>query len=360
MILGYTYNRWWGCTKKDQTCLNCYAETWSSRFGRAAWGPKADRVILSDQTRHAPHRWQREAAQAGEVRLVFCGSMMDVLEPRSDLDAEREALWELIGETPNLIWLLLTKRPEQCLLLLPPEWVYCGQWPPNVWMGTSAGTQDGLALRWPFLADVPAPVHFLSLEPLIAPVSFHGMQPLAPAHVQRLLRAEYDADQAAEHAAYYQELLCAQRRGPPHDPAKIWMIVGGESGPHARPMHPAWVRTLHDEAHASGMPFFFKQWGEWLPDSQCQRISPRHANARFGTLGSDGQWRPDEYSALFPMPDPECVYALGKQAAGRMLDGQIHHDHPAALYAYERTLARKNQGSVLQSSHSDSADAGGS
>ena len=108
----HTFNPWWGCTRVSAACVHCYAETWSKRLGKKLWGPKAPRRFLSDAYWMEPIKWNREAKQQGHRARVFCASMADVFEARSDLNASRERLWKLIEETPQLDWLLLTKRPE--------------------------------------------------------------------------------------------------------------------------------------------------------------------------------------------------------------------------------------------------------
>ena len=149
----------------------------------------------------------------GEHARVFCASMSDVFEDREDLIPHRQRLFRLIDETPSLDWLLLTKRPENIKRLAPK----LGQ--PNVWLGTSAEDQKRWDLRVPILLEIPAVVHFVSAEPLLAPISMN-------------------------------ELLYPE-----------WLIVGGESGPHARPMRVEWARSLRDQALAAGVAFHFKQWG---------------------------------------------------------------------------------------------------
>jgi protein gp37 len=140
--------------------------------------------------------------------------MADVFERRESLDPHRERLWKVIELTPDLIWLLLTKRTEQMPIMAP----WKKQWPPNVWAGTTVESQKWADLRIPRLIQVPAPVRFLSVEPLLGPVT------IAP------WKDQVD-----------------------------WAIVGCESGPHARPMNLDWVRALRDECKEAGIAFFFKQ-----------------------------------------------------------------------------------------------------
>jgi protein gp37 len=293
---------------------------------------------VSEQTQNAPLKWQRQAAKSRQVRLVFCGSMKDVLEPRPELDQHRQAIWHMIDQTPNLIWLLLTKRPEQFQALLPPRWL-AGDWPQNAWIGLSAGTQTGLAFRWPWLASIPAPVVFLSLEPIIGPMSFAQLPEtvLDIKQAQKFLRAEYNAQEAIVHANRYAALVQAGMPGLHDVSGEIWTIIGGESGPKARPLHPSWVRTIRDEMADVGY-VFFKQWGTWLPKTQ---VTDREMTRRvpFGALTQSGEFFPGTSTWNGTQEDPDhdrdvTVYHVGKEKAGRLLDGQEYLDHPVELYRY--------------------------
>jgi len=148
--------------------------------------------------------------------------MADVFEDRLDLDEPRARLFRLIAETPELDWLLLTKRPENMLRLAPTSWV--PSWPANVWAGTTVEDQRRADERIPELARVPAVVRFLSCEPLLEPVDLGQLS---------AFRAE----------------------------AIDWVICGGESGPGARLMEPAWALLLARQCEHYGAHFFFKQWG---------------------------------------------------------------------------------------------------
>src|SRR5437763_8963468 len=216
VIPGYTFNIAWGCQRVSEGCKHCYADALSSRYGYDLWGPKAPRRVLSPSYWVAPLSWNREALAQGHKRLVFCSSMADVFEDHPIINQEREKLWPLIRRTPSLVWLLLTKRPENVLPMVPSNWV----WPSNVWVGTSVENQKRADERIPALLRIPVGVRFLSCEPLLSPLDL---------------------------SAYLSDLQ--------------WVIVGGESGPRARPMNPAWPRSLRDQCSAARVPFFFKQWG---------------------------------------------------------------------------------------------------
>lgn len=218
-----THNEWLGCTKKSEECLFCYAEElMDTRFGRVQWGPKGTRSLTSRTNRRKPLGWNREAAELGIRYRVFCSSLSDVFEDREELVPWRTNLFNTIRATPNLDWLLLTKRPECIPAMLPADW---GAGWDHVWLGTSAGTQRRWDERVPLLRSVPAAVHFVSMEPMIGPI-----------HTAPMLD-QFGMD---------------------------WIIVGGESGRYARPMSLDWVRAVRAECDARAIPFFFKQKGTHL------------------------------------------------------------------------------------------------
>ena len=255
----HTFNPWWGCDRVSPACKHCYADTWSRRVGYDIWGRDEPRRTLSDAYWRQPVAWDREAASDGVRRRVFCASMADVFEDRRDLDPLRERLWDLIGRTPNLDWLLLTKRPQVVGRLVP----WADDWPHNVWLGTTVENQRWANRRLPELTAHPANVRFLSCEPLLGPI---------------------DLDPWLQGVG--------------------WVIVGGESGGNARPMNPQWAESLRDQCGAAGIPFHFKQWGNWMP------AVDGHINGFRSRLlrGSDG--------AAIPMVN------VGKKQAGRLLAGR--------------------------------------
>jgi protein gp37 len=198
------------------------------RWGKVQWGPQGERKRTSDANWQEPLRWQRKAAadSVNPRRRVFCSSLADIFEHRTEdfdgdlLDTWRTDLWALIRQTPNLDWLLLTKRPQNIVEMTPAAWRTAGRWPHNVWLGTSVESQEYADKRIPELLHVGEMQNFLSIEPLLGPIDI-----------------------------------------TPWIGALQWVIVGGESGPNARPMQPEWVRSLCDQCTTAGVPFFFKQWG---------------------------------------------------------------------------------------------------
>lgn len=245
----HTFNPWRGCTHVSPGCEHCYAEALSKRNPAqlGTWGAGGTRVIASESYWRQPERWNRAAEKAGERHRVFCASLADAFEDRPELWAPRARLGRIIEATPHLDWLLLTKRPENVRRLLlaaaaTRDWVK-GAWPPNVWLGTTVEDQRRVIERIPVLLDTPAVVRFLSCEPLLGSVDLEPW----------LWTAHEVVERDASHRPTVQERHWSG--------AIDWMIVGGESGPKARPMDLAWARSLVEQCRAAGVPVFCKQMG---------------------------------------------------------------------------------------------------
>jgi len=227
---GYTFNPWIGCTKVSDGCKFCYAETMmDKRYGKVKWGPTGERVRTSDSNWAKPLAWDRKALAEGRRYRVFCASLADVFEDNPQVNPWRYDLFALIAKTPMLDWLLLTKRPENVNDMVPGQWRNVNRWPENVWIGTSVENQAMADKRIPELIKVPAQVRFLSCEPLLGPVDL---------------------------ATWFWSAMTDD-----HKCAISWAIVGGESGPKARPMDPDWARSLRGQCALAGVAFHFKQWG---------------------------------------------------------------------------------------------------
>jgi len=218
----HTFNPWWGCSKVGPGCANCYAEKIAGRLRPAAeWRSGGRRVANSEMYWLEPLKWQGRCAARGIRERVFCGSMCDVFEDGVDVGDLREEVFRLVGQTPNLDWLLLTKRPQNALRDRP----FLSSWPSNAWLGASASTQGDLERMVPPLLDTPVAVRFLSLEPLLGPINLQSAYPYALSPMQ------------------------------PID----WVIVGAESGPRRRPCHREWVLDIRDQCAEAGVPLFVKQ-----------------------------------------------------------------------------------------------------
>lgn len=297
----HTFNPWEGCTKVSPGCAHCYAEARNLRFsGGENWGPGAPRRRTSAAYWKQPLKWNGEAAEfllknpmAPRPR-VFCASLADWLDDEVPIEWLIDLL-DLIRSTPNLDWLLLTKRPENFrervgnwgpakASMALQGWVYDwfhGNPPANVWIGTTVEDQQRADERIPDLLKIPARVRFLSCEPLLGPVNLDLHE--------RFLRYAAIVD---------------------------WVICGGESGKGARPMHPDWARSLRDQCAAACVSFFFKQWGEWVPDHRYT------AKGEHSLVSSGRHWTAAEMTKT------------GKLTAGRMLDGKEHSafPHPATCH----------------------------
>jgi protein gp37 len=241
-------------------------------MGHQLWGTAAPRRFFGDAHWREPLKWNEEAGLARTRERVFCASMADVFERRSDLNAERIRLWRLIEATPNLDWLLLTKRPQNIERLVP----WRNDWPTNVWLGTSVENQTLAEKRLPFLLKNAAAVRFLSCEPLL------GQLNLRPWFNKRGLH--------------------------PID----WIIAGGESGGHSRPMHPDWVVGLLNQCEDFDVPFHFKQWGNWVPAELTDEMTKVQ-------LLSFVNERPVEMARV------------AKKLAGRKIEGREWNEWPKPL-----------------------------
>ncbi len=221
----HTFNAWWGCIEDGPECDNCYARTFAKRTGHNVWG-LGDRRFFGDVHWKEPLLWNVAAEKAGIRRRVFCGSMMDIGEWRSDpvgerMNVERQKLWYLIQRTPWLDYLLLSKRPQNFHRVLPEPWL--DMMPRNVWLGTTAGTLDGWEKRVKYLRKLMPVVRFVSVEPQLETLGS-------------------SVDLSGIH----------------------WVIQGGESGGGARFFDLGWARTLRDQCAASGVAYFLKQLGSEL------------------------------------------------------------------------------------------------
>jgi len=343
----HTFNPWYGCAAVSPACDGCYAKALvEGRMG----GDFATRVRTSPGNWRQPIVWNRKATEAGQRRRVFGPSLGD------PWDNAVEAPWladylALIRATPQLDWLLLTKRPQLIRRRLeavreatPGEvgWMV-GAWlagdpPPNVWLGVTVENQAEADWRIPLLLGMPARRRFLSCEPLLGPVALHGWLPGDSGCQEcddgeglafpRCTRTDIPRD---EQCPLNREVVTCRDIGP-HDadgcPAAVdctretidWIIAGGESGPGARPSHPDWHRSLREQCAAAGVPFFFKQWGEWLPTDQPGANDLISRERRY--LDAAGQ-------ECHGSAAHTVVHRVGKRAARGMLDGREHHAVPA-------------------------------
>lgn len=351
----HTFNPWEGCQKAGPGCDHCYAEARNARFGGGTasnWGPGAPRRRTSAANWAKPLQWNAQAAafmaQHGRRQRVFCASLADVFDNAVD-PQWRADLFELIAATPNLDWLLLTKRIGNVhrMIDLTMDAIdhrqECGAteivrspWPwPNVWIGATIVNQEEADRDIPRLLEVPARVRFLSMEPLLGSVNLrsipHGdgeLDALKPCTWEEAIDLWRDTSESwvEDFEDWYGVILSDGLTGPCH--AGIdWVIVGGESGPGARPMHPDWARSLRDECEAAGVPFLFKQWGHW-------QIASR-ANGHYDSdmASNSAVWLDHDGTTAKPsslgMTNAYAMAPVGKKAAGRLLDGRTWDGVPA-------------------------------
>lgn len=344
----HTFNPWSGCTKVAEGCKFCYAEVnYSVKMRGVKWGPNGNRVLASDAMWKEPLKWNRQAEKAGERRRVFCASLADVFEDwqRPILDAKgnrplvcrhcgeirphdatgccrfslnnyatmndcRRRLFALIDATPSLDWLLLTKRPEN-VRRMTPDYSYhacvTGDCPhefqrecdadtskgyrDNVWLGTSIATQADADKNIPELLKCRdlSPVLFVSAEPLIEEVDLFidGLCCLdCPACI----------DGTPDYETNVVECRQCDCTGKSDEAGIDWLIIGGESGRHARPCDVAWIRSLKQQAKAAGVACFIKQLGAKPYDTLP--TEPYHCNDPKG--GDWESWDTDLRVREFP------------------------------------------------------------
>ena len=341
----HTFNPWEGCQKTGPGCDHCYAELRNARFGGGVavnFGPGAPRRRTSAANWALPKRWNAQAdafsAQHGRRQRVFCASLADVFDNAVD-PQWRADLFELIRATPNLDWLLLTKRIGNAEAMIRAALAHMdigysvpfAAWPwPNVWVGATVVNQEEADRDIPKLLAVPAAKRFLSMEPLLGPVQLDTI---------------YNTD-FGEGQPYLHPLIGRVSDGHGDScsaPSIDWVIVGGESGPGARRMHPDWARNLRDQCETAGVPFLFKQWGEfnfsqitlnedrphicaidpagedWAVSVNNGKVSHLGPQAGIWTLDIDG----------LPIPGLVEWHCVGKKAAGRLLDGRTWDGFPS-------------------------------
>lgn len=312
----HTWNPWIGCSKVSPACDGCYAEAMmDKRYHRVEWGAPGQgagtRSRTSKSTWDAPLKWQRQAVKDGTRPFVFCASLADVFDNQVPAEWRADA-FGVMRKTPNLVYLLLTKRPQNIIKLAEAA----GGLPANAAIGTTVEDQkradmNVTALLYAKKITKPA-FTFLSCEPLLGPIDLTK------------IIGGYG------HPTWLNGLT-GRAEGPPNGsvggngpsyfgPKLDWVITGGETdqGDHkARPTHIEWFRALRDQCAAAGVPFHHKQNGEWMP-----------------LQANDGEWPTDKpgfcriTTAGDRADDGWPMQKVGKKFAGRMLDGVTHDAFP--------------------------------
>lgn len=261
----HTQNFWIGCTPVSPACDHCYAQTLSERYGWAEWGAGKPRHRTSPANWQKPLAWNRKAAKLGIRYRVFANSLSDFFDAEVP-DAWRDDAMKVIEATPNLDWLLLTKRPKVARDCFKRR----GSVPANAWIGTTVENQPMAEARIPELLQIPARVHFLSMEPLLGPVDLAHIQVTSPDEhtVFRTINALTGGRGHGSKFGYTDAIDCpGQRIG--------WVIVGGESGKGWRKIDTSSVRSLRDQCQAAGVPFLFKQWAGLNPKALGRELDGR-------------------------------------------------------------------------------------
>ncbi|SIF58354.1 DUF5131 family protein [Mycobacteroides abscessus] len=304
-----------GCTRVSNGCLNCYIER-STPIRIAGRKFDGEGIGSSLAVQLHPNRLDWPLRKRDGKKIFVC-SQADLFH--SDVPDEYIAkVFAVMALAPHHTFQVLTKRHDRMRSLLnsayflqavgrvwaepPSDWPLPRDWRvpvwplPNVWLGVSAEDQKRADLRIPALLHTPAAVRFVSAEPLLGPIDLHG-------------------DPIGKDSVFWIGHL-------------DWVIAGGESGPGARPMHPDWARSLRDQCVAAGVPFLFKQWGEWVPE----RLGLHGCNAPAAFLSTDGQVRllvdgKPAYAPFAPAGDM-TIRRVGKKRAGRELDGRTWDQYP--------------------------------
>lgn len=299
-----------GCTKVSEGCRNCYAIRFSHRMsttvpsyfgitkkinGKPEW---SDKIRVDRNKLRQPLTWKR-------ARMIFVNSMSDMFHERVD-DLNIAEIFAIMATESRHTFQILTKRPQRMATLLTDEpfkksvetllhnWGYSlkldNVWPlRNVWVGASVENGKSAIERVPYLLMTPAAIRWISAEPLLGRITNCS--------------------------------LGVKLRGIQ------WIVAGGETGPNARPAHPDWFRALRDLCVSSGVPFFFKQWGEWgtvenlnvYKNSQLAIVDP---------ATGDFFLRNKNYNLLMPVEKSRYMIRAGRKAAGRLLDGKEWNEYP--------------------------------
>jgi protein gp37 len=383
-----TWNPVTGCTKVSPGCDHCYAEGIANRFAGTKAFPNGFDITLHDSRLTRPLSWRKPSR-------IFVNSMSDLFH--ADVPDQFIAkVFAVMALAPQHTFQILTKRHARMRSVLLDRCIHGGRhqdgidfrsemawavskanpdrpaglpddaehrvyfetpWPlPNVWLGVSVEDQRWANIRIPALLETPAAVRFLSCEPLLGPIDLLG--PIVPGRGRPTLtywldgRPGWGPEQVGPTGLTFQE--------PAKGPRIDWVIVGGESGHGARAMHPGWARTIRDQCQQSGVPFLFKQHGEWGPAPFIVRVcdpevgwkgteaelveAKRASEAAGATHVHSGNWHMENGERVYSLhgighkpwslervglPDGhEPMRRWGKKAAGRVIDGRTWDEYP--------------------------------
>lgn len=321
----HTHNHWIGCTKVSPACDGCYAEAMMDlRYGRVQWGGpgkgNGTRSLTSEANRKKPLTWNRAAEKAGTRPFVFCSSLADVFD--NQVPAEwRLELFELIRATPHLVWLLLTKRPQNIVWMVKQV----GFMPSNIAFGTTIEDRTRAQQNLPHLmvaAGLRPLFLFASCEPLLG-----DLGDLSP-----WLKGDQHPQQLAE-GERFERGFKIDARGWPKLPALGWVITGGETdqgGHKARPTDARWFRSLRDQCAAHAVAYHHKQNGEWVGGEWVDAGDSGYFRPATGGNPIPYRDKPDIEHWFEPenWPDGPGAVRIGKRLTGRLLDGVEHNAFP--------------------------------
>jgi protein gp37 len=333
-----TWNPIRGCSRVSEGCRNCYAERIAARFSK----PGEPYAGVARQTK-AGGRWTGEVTfieahladpmKWKHPRKVFVNSMSDLFhEAIPNIWVDK--IFLIMMAMQRHTFQILTKRPERMRDYCASKetlsriarfaveiasdipgvkfsaWNkpdgFTGICLPNVWLGVSVEDQATADARIPLLLQTPAEKRFISYEPALGAVNLH--------EYIHLLDPEYWS-----------------ATNPRKEGLLHWVICGGESGPGARPMHPAWARSVRDQCAAAGVPFFFKQWGEWRPITYVVKEKGESPPLLKVSVASPETMKKSTREIVFSLGTPESsvnMLRVGKRKAGRSLDGREWNDMP--------------------------------
>lgn len=341
---GETWNPIIGCSRISEGCEDCYAEKMARRLSAIALSKSDDEYFdvsgignyslvtlngkWNGKTRLVPNALEKPLKWR-KPRMIFVCSMSDLFHENTPFEWI-DKVFDVMVTNPDHLYLLLTKRPERALEYY--KWAgkqvkdagfdsYPSQSDnlldyiseiPFIWLGVSVENQEQADKRIPLLLQIPAALRFISCEPLIGPVDLSQIRLLPPREciTHNILNGiPYDWD--------YEQYFPENRI----EPTIQWVIAGGESGPKARPMHPDWVRSIRDQCEGTDVPFFFKQWGQWVDFDHC----PDHLKKNCGP--SDGY---QSHSWYHQKGDRSLnrMYRVGSHQSGSQLDGKHYKIFP--------------------------------
>ena len=307
-----TWNPITGCSHAGSPgCDHCYAKRMAQRLKGRYGYPKDNpfKVTFHPGRLDQPLRWKKP-------RRIFVVSMGDLFHEDVEWNWQYK-IFEIMLINQDHTYLILTKRPEQMKKVLLDIWFHLGRNYPeskpdfplkNIWLGVTCENQEQADKRIPILLQIPAAVKFVSIEPMLGPID------IVPyiGYLTHECECGFHRDEMHIFPMGSNWLCPECGKMTINREAISWVIVGGESGPGARPMHPDGARSIRDQCQAAGVPFFFKQWGEW-----CSVIDSGTHHSPFVLKNKKHDFE-----------DGETVFQFGKKKAGRILDGRTWDEYP--------------------------------